>query len=120
LHQIQELSLLSAQFKIITIRLRVDKNQLLLKSTETQPTLYLFVSRTVKLCLCKDFEQEIADKLQIPLLVNVQNFSQFFKYLMQLSATRSFNLIIDEFQEFLNINASVNSDMQRDIDTLKA
>ena len=39
---------------------------------------------------------------------------------MQLSATRSFNLIIDEFQEFLNINPSVYSDMQRDWDILKS
>lgn len=32
---------------------------------------------------------------------------------MELAMTRSFNLIIDEFQEFFNINASVFSDMRK-------
>ena len=119
LHQIQLLSLENAQFTVLTGRRRVGKTQLLLKSTEGQPTLYFFVSRKAEPFLCQDFAQEIADKLQIPMLGTIQNFSQLFKYLMQLSTTRSFNLIIDEFQEFLSINPSVYSDMQRDWDTLK-
>ncbi len=119
LKQIQQLSLENAQFTVLTGRRRVGKTQLLLKSTEGQPTLYFFVSRKAELFLCQDFVDEISNKLQIPILGSVQNFSSLFKYLMQLSATRSFNLIIDEFQEFLNINPSVYSDMQRDWDTLK-
>jgi len=119
LMQIQQLSLENAQFTVLTGRRRVGKTQLLLKSTEGQPTLYFFVSRKAELFLCQDFVDEISNKLQIPMLGSVQNFSSLFKYLMQLSATRSFNLIIDEFQEFLNINPSVYSDMQRDWDTLK-
>src|SRR5690606_8686416 len=35
-----------------------------------------------------------------------------FQYMMELAANRSFNLVIDEFQEFFNINESVYSDMQ--------
>lgn len=120
LHQIQLLSLENAQFTVLTGRRRVGKTQLLLKSTEKQPTIYLFVSRKSEPFLCQDFGQEISEKLQVPMLGNVQNFSQLFKFLMQLSFTRSFNLIIDEFQEFLNINPSVYSDIQRDWDTLKA
>jgi len=120
LRQIQLLSLENAQFTVLTGRRRVGKTQLLLKSTEEQPTLYFFVSRKAELFLCQDFAEEITSKLQIPMLGTVQNFSSLFKYLMQLSSTRSFNLIIDEFQEFLNINPSVYSDMQRDWDTLKA
>jgi AAA+ ATPase superfamily predicted ATPase len=120
LHQIQLLSHENAQFTVLTGRRRVGKTQLLLKSTEGQPTLYFFVSRKAEPFLCQDFAEEITDKLQIPMLGTIQNFSQLFKFLMQLSATRSFNLIIDEFQEFLSINPSVYSDMQRDWDTLKA
>jgi len=120
LRQIQLLSLENAQFTVLTGRRRVGKTQLLLKSTEEQPTLYFFVSRKAELFLCQDFAEETTNKLQIPMLGTVQNFSSLFKYLMQLSASRSFNLIIDEFQEFLNINSSIYSDMQRDWDTLKA
>jgi hypothetical protein len=32
--------------------------------------------------------------------------------MMELATHRAFNLVIDEFQEFLNINESVYSDMQ--------
>lgn len=120
LHEIRAQSLENAQFTVVTGRRRVGKTQLLLNATEGVPTLYFFVSRKAETYLCEDFQQEIAGKLQIPLLGNVQNFSQLFNFLMQLSATRPFNLIIDEFQEFLNINPSVFSDMQRDWDTLKA
>ncbi|NLO69607.1 MAG: ATP-binding protein [Porphyromonadaceae bacterium] len=120
LREIQLLSRDNAQFTVLTGRRRVGKTQLLLKATEGQPTLYFFVSRKAEPFLCEDFELEIADKLQIPILGNTQSFSALFKFLMQLSATRSFNLIIDEFQEFLNINPSVYSDMQRDWDILKS
>jgi AAA+ ATPase superfamily predicted ATPase len=120
LHEIQMQSIENTQFTVVTGRRRVGKTQLLLKASEGQPTLYFFVSRKAEPFLCDDFGVEIAEKLQIPMLGNVSNFSQLFKFLMQLSATRSFNLIIDEFQEFLNINPSIYSDMQRDWDTLKA
>lgn len=119
LQQIQQLSLANAQFTVLTGRRRVGKTQLLLNATVGQPTLYFFVSRKAEPFLCQDFIMEITEKLQIPMLGEVQSFSQIFKFLMQVSASRSFNLIIDEFQDFLNINPSVYSDMQRDWDTLK-
>jgi len=120
LKDIQLLSLENAQFTVLTGRRRVGKTQLLLKATEGQPTLYFFVTRKAEPYLCEDFSLEIAEKLQVPLLGTVRNFSQLFKFLMQLSASRNFNLIIDEFQEFLSVNPSVYGDMQRDWDTLKA
>ncbi|GHV63702.1 ATPase [Bacteroidia bacterium] len=119
LRKIQAQSLENAQFTIVTGRRRVGKTQLLLNVTEGMPTLYFLISRKAETYLCEDFQQEIAEKLQIPLMGNVQNFSQLFKFLMQISTTRPFNLIIDEFPEFLNINPSVFNDMQRDWDTLK-
>ncbi len=38
---------------------------------------------------------------------------------MELASTRAFNLVIDEFQEFYNINESVYSDMQNIWDTYR-
>ena len=52
------------------------------------------------------------NKLDIPILGEVNSFGELFKYLMELSKTQSFNLIIDEFQEFYNIAPSVYSDVQ--------
>ena len=112
LHKIRNQSLDNATFTVITGRRRIGKTQLLLKATATQSTLYFFVSRKAEAFLCQDFQQEIAEKLNVPILGTVTKFSEIFRFLMQLSKKQAFNLIIDEFQEFLSINPSVYSDMQ--------
>jgi AAA+ ATPase superfamily predicted ATPase len=108
----QKHSLENAQMTVVTGRRRIGKTQLLLKATEGQPTLYFFVARKAESFLCQDFIQEIKDKLGIPILGEVNSFGELFKFLMELSKTRSFNLIIDEFQEFYNIAPAVYSDIQ--------
>lgn len=110
--QIQKRSLENAQMTVVTGRRRIGKTQLLLKATEGQPTLYFFVARKSESFLCQDFVQEIKDKLGIPILGEVTSFAELFKFLMELSKTQVFNLIIDEFQEFYNISPSVYSDIQ--------
>lgn len=112
LQDIRKQSFDNAQFTVVTGRRRIGKTQLLLRATEGQPSLYFFVSRKAEPFLCQDFQQEIADKLGIPVLGATTDFGKLFQYLMQLSAKQPFNLIIDEFQEFLNINPAVYSDMQ--------
>lgn len=44
------------------------------------------------------------------LFIYVESFS-LFRYLMELATQQAFNVVIDEFQEFYNINESVYSDM---------
>jgi len=117
--EIQNRSLQFAQMTVITGRRRTGKTQLLLKATEGQPTLYFFVARKSEVLLCQDFQQEISNKLQIPILGEITSFGKLFEYLMILSKDQPFNLIIDEFQEFYNITASVYSDMQHHWDLHK-
>ena len=38
--------------------------------------------------------------------------SSLFQYMMEIAGQRAFNLVIDEFQEFYNINNSIYSDIQ--------
>jgi len=109
----------NAQFSVITGRRRIGKTQLLLKSVETFPALYFFVSRKAEPLLCQDFQQEVSDKLGVPLLGEVREFSKIFQFLMQLSSERPFTLIIDEFQEFFRINPAIFSDMQHFWDIYK-
>ncbi len=113
LEEIEEVSQKHAQFTVVIGRRRIGKTQLLLKATEGKPTLYFFVTRKAEPFLCQDFQQEIAEKLNVPVLGTITNFGKLFQFLMQLSAERSFNLIIDEFQEFLSISPSVYSEMQQ-------
>jgi len=109
---IQRRSLENAQMTVVTGRRRIGKTQLLLKATEGQPTLYFFVARKAESFLCQDFALEIKDKLEIPILGKINSFGELFRFLMELSKERAFNLIIDEFQEFYNIAPSAYSDIQ--------
>jgi AAA+ ATPase superfamily predicted ATPase len=118
--KIRELSLENAQMTVVTGRRRIGKTQLLLKATEGQPTLYFFVARKAERFLCQDFAQEIKNKLAISVLGEVNSFGELFKFLMELSRERPFNLIIDEFQEFYTVAPSVYSDMQHYWDVNKA
>ena len=111
--EIIELSQKKAQFTVVTGRRRIGKTQLLLKATKEHPTLYFFVTRKAEPFLCQDFQQEIANKLNVPVLGTVTSFGKLFQYLMQLSTEKNFTLIIDEFQEFLSVNSSVYSEMQQ-------
>ena len=119
LSDIQQRSLQSAQMTVVTGRRRIGKTQLLLKATESTPTLYFFVARKAESFLCQDFQQEIAEKLGEPVLGASTSFSKLFEYIMKLSTKKSFNLIIDEFQEFFNVAPSVYSDMQHYWDIYK-
>ena len=109
---IQRQSIENAQMTVVTGRRRIGKTQLLLKATEGQPTLYFFVAKKAESFLCQDFALEVKDKLGIPILGEISSFGELFRFLMELSKERAFNLIIDEFQEFYNIAPSVYSDIQ--------
>lgn len=75
--------------------------------------LYFFVARKSEAELCKDFIEEMTNKLQLPILGEVTRFADIFKYLLQLSKIRPITLVIDEFQDFKRVNPSIFSDMQK-------
>lgn len=77
------------------------------------PFLYFFVSRKDEADLCQEYSTEIAQKLGIPLLGRADKFIQIFDFVIQQSKTKNITLIIDEFQEFIRVNKSVYSEMQR-------
>lgn len=110
---IQKQSLEYAQFTVLTGRRRVGKTSLVLHAYKDMPFLYFFVSKKAESTLCENYQQEISAKLGIPLLGKVTKFADVFEYIMQLAKQRPITLFIDEFQEFMRINASVYSDMQR-------
>jgi hypothetical protein len=52
-------------------------------------------------------------KLGMPVLGRVLRFADIFEYIMQWAKQKPITLFIDEFQEFLKVNPSVYSDMQK-------
>ncbi len=122
LHAILKQSLDHAQFTVLTGRRRIGKTSLVFHAFKDVPFLYFFVSKKSETELCAAYQQEITAKLGIPMLGRVTHFADTFEYIMQLSKRQPITLFIDEFQEFMRINASVYSDMQRiwDIDKEEA
>ncbi len=113
LQQIQKRSLTNAQFTVLTGRRRVGKTSLVFHAYQQSEFLYFFVSKKAESELCENYQREIAAKLGTPILGKVMHFADIFEYVMQVAKQRPITLFIDEFQEFLRINSSVYSDMQR-------
>lgn len=98
---------------VVTGRRRIGKTSLALHATQgMHPTVYLFVSRKNEAALCEEFAGLVSTALNCYVPPEIKTFKSLFQLLMELAKTRKFNLIIDEFQEFFNINPSVFSDMQ--------
>jgi uncharacterized protein len=112
LTEIDRLTESNPQFTVITGRRRSGKTHLLLNVPFRYPVLYFFAARKAESFLCQDFQQEIQEKLGIQIFGEISSFGRLFEYLMILSKERSFTLIIDEFQEFMNIAPSVYGEMQ--------
>ncbi len=114
LQEIRKSSMQNARFTIVTGRRRSGKTSLLLKAYEdVEDMLYFFVARKSEAELCRDFTEEISEKLNIPVLGEVTRFADIFKYLLHLSKSRPLTLVIDEFQDFKRVSPSVFSDMQK-------
>ncbi len=113
LKRIQNLSFSEhSRLTVVTGRRRIGKTSLIMKSVEGLPTVYLFVGRKSEATLCSEFVPIIAQSLDAFVPAEIRTFRSLFQYLMELASQKSFNLVIDEFQEFYNINESVYSDMQ--------
>ena len=113
LQRIQNLSFSDhSRLTVVTGRRRIGKTSLIMKSVEVLPTVYLFVGRKAEATLCSEFIPVISQSLDTFVPAEIRTFRSLFQYLMELASNKAFNLVIDEFQEFYNINESVYSDMQ--------
>ncbi len=114
LRRIQEKAFKSRScMTVITGRRRIGKTSLALRATQGEyPTVYLFVSRKNEASLCSEYCSLISSQLNAHVPEGLTSFRELFYFLMETGKSIRFNLIIDEFQEFFNINPSVFSDMQ--------
>ncbi len=118
LQEIEVLSAESSQMTVMVGRRRVGKTTLLKRAFTATAVLYFFVAKKNEVLLCEEFSSEVSEKLGIS-LGSYTSFAALFKAIMQLSESRNFTLIIDEFQEFALLNNSIFSDMQNIWDSSK-
>ncbi len=117
LRAIEEASKESSKMTVVVGRRRIGKTTLIKKAYSDR--VYLFVSKKNEALLCDEFVTIIQDALSIKIFGEIKTFKELFEYLMELSKTQHFTLVIDEFQEFLHINDTVYADMQNIWDSYK-
>lgn len=107
-----------SQMTVLMGRRRVGKTELSLQCGD-EKVLYFFVGKKTEALLCRDYLDEISNKLEIPIYGQLSSFSEVFRLVLHCAEKQPLTLVIDEFQNFLKINPSVFSDMQRDWDLHK-
>ena len=104
LSKMKQLSFQSAQMTFVVGRRRIGKTSLLMEAHRGDDFLYFFIAKKSEVLLCAEFVEEVKKKLEIPIFGEIRTFKELFGLLMELSKTRPFTLIVDEFQEFYSIN----------------
>ncbi|MFV0554205.1 MAG: ATP-binding protein [Mangrovibacterium sp.] len=102
----------SACFTVMVGRRRIGKTSLLLESVKGEKFLYLFVSRKNEALLCEQFQAEAHRALGLHIFGSITQFKDLFEQLLIFATKEHYTLIIDEFQEFDNVNPSIFSDIQ--------
>lgn len=112
LQEVRELSYNDhSRLTVVTGRRRIGKTSLIGRAMGDEPFIYLFVGRKNEASLCTGYCKEISSKLGV-FVPPMTSFQDVFVFLMQQGETKKFTLVIDEFQEFFNVNSSVYSDIQ--------
>jgi len=112
LSQIEKQSVETACFTIMVGRRRTGKTSLLLRSFAEKKMLYLFVSRNSEAVLCRQFQQQASEVLNLQIYGAINRFSDLFEQLLIYAQNEHYTLIIDEFQDFDNINRAIFSEIQ--------
>lgn len=112
LQRIKEMSYTDhSKLTVLTGRRRIGKTSLILHALREENIVYLFVSRKSEADLCKGFCKDIEEQLGV-FVPEMDSFTSVFRFLLEQAKSRKFTLVIDEFQEFMNINESVFSEIQ--------
>ncbi len=103
----------SAKMAVLTGRRRVGKTLLSLEFIKGKKFLYFFVTKKSEALLCAEYLEDIKKAFAVPVVGDIHSFKDIFHLLLQLAEKEPFTVIIDEFQEFYNINPSVYSEIQK-------
>lgn len=98
---------------VLTGRRRIGKTLLAKKYAEDKDSLYLFTSKKEEKLLCSEFVTEYERFVDEKVIGTITVFTELFELLLKHGAKKEFVLIIDEFQEFKNINKSTFSEIQK-------
>lgn len=98
---------------VLTGRRRVGKTLLAKKYANNKKKLYLFTSKKAEKLLCDEFMAEYEKFIGNKHIGEITKFIDLFELLLKYGKKNPYVLIIDEFQEFSNINKSIYSEIQK-------
>jgi AAA+ ATPase superfamily predicted ATPase len=104
---------------VLTGRRRVGKTLLSKEFAKDKKHLYFFTSKKAEPLLCSELKEEYESFSGQKIVGEVKSFPILFEQLMIYGIDNPYVLIIDEFQEFYNINKSIYSDIQNIWDQYK-
>ncbi|MBO7166213.1 MAG: AAA family ATPase [Kiritimatiellae bacterium] len=103
----------NAQFTVLTGRRRVGKTSLLMRAFPKSDFAYLFVERKSEKDLCQTFKEELESQLGMVIYGEPNRFTHIFEEIMRFASKKPITVVIDEFQEFIKVNPSVFSGIQK-------
>lgn len=114
LHKLLEQAKKRSRMTVLTGRRRVGKTLLSLELVRKQKYLYFFVAKKSEALLCEEYIKEIEQLFpDVPIVGKIRLFKDIFQMLLLIAKKKHFTLIIDEFQEFHNINPAIYSEIQK-------
>ena len=100
-----------SRLTVVTGRRRIGKTTLIKEAYKDEPYVYLFVGRKSESVLCGEFCEEYQAKTGA-FVPPMSAFRDVFRFLMEEGKRRKYTLVFDEFQNFLEVNPSIYSDIQ--------
>lgn len=105
-------SLKTPTFQAIIGRRRIGKTMLITESLQGQKYVYFFVSRKSEPILCAEFQHDVERMIGLKIFGTINRFKDLFEQLLLFATKENFTLVIDEFQEFDQVNSAIFSDIQ--------
>ena len=103
----------SSRMTLITGRIRIGKTVLIKHTFEAYgDMLYLFIARKSESELVTTLIDSLHEQTDMYIPDGLTSFVALLRYLLEQGKHQPFTLVLDEFQEFANINPAVFSDMQ--------
>lgn len=102
-----------SQMTLVIGRRRIGKTVLIRHTFEEySDMLYLFIARKSESELVSTLINNLHEQTDMYIPDGMTTFVALLQYLFEQGKNQSFTLVLDEFQEFMNINSSVFSDIQ--------
>lgn len=105
---------IKANFVVLSGRRRVGKTTLIKHFAEKRnDVFYLFVSKKKPHLLLAEFTDLLAERIPILSSVVIKDFDSFFKIIFEEMTKQSLFIVIDEFQNFQQVDDSLFSVLQK-------